>query len=221
MAMTDTTTTKSTLDNIGVVMFSEPLWDVFEYQVGVFGGDGRNRANEDLGMLFTARLQLTPLGPFDDDLVEGDPLRNPKGRLAIAAAVGANFNSPRDKSTTGAFRNDQPVDYAHATTDILFKRSGLSLHAALLLRIATAEGGRNPIGIARSAAGGYLQAGVMLTDHIEIAGRYGRIEPLLIEFANAVDLAREDELRVAFNVYVLGHDLKLSNDLGVAIRCYQ
>jgi hypothetical protein len=205
-----------TLDrDIGVVAFSAPLADAFSYQVGVFGGDGRNRLNSGIGLLGTARVQWTPLGKFDDDHVEGDVTREQRPRLAAALGVGFNAASPRARSTIGAFRPDDRVDYAHATADVLWKASGVSVLAAGLGRVATSSelAGAQ----ARSAIGGLVQIGLMVSEHAEVAARFGHLEPLSVPVKNEGDLVRSEELRVAVNYYVLGHDLKLSNDVGATL----
>jgi hypothetical protein len=203
-----------TLDrDIGLVAFSAPLADQFSYQLGIFGGDGRNRLNEDDGVLATARVQWTPLGRFDDDLVEGDVKRDERARLATAVAVGFNAASPRARSTIGAFRLDDRVDYAHGTADVLFKRSGLSVLLQGIGRVATKAA--TETSRARSAVGAFAQLGVMVNDNAELVGRVGHVEPIEFAVANEDDLVRTQEVRFGVNYYVLGHDLKLSNDIGV------
>ncbi|MBM4282164.1 MAG: hypothetical protein FJ137_15870 [Deltaproteobacteria bacterium] len=202
-----------TLDrDLGVVAFSTPLFDQLSYQLGLFGGDGRSRLNEDDGLLATARVQWTPLGRFDDDHVEGDVKRDERARLATAVAVGFNKASPRARSTIGALRFDDRVDYLHCTADVLFKRSGLSVLVQGLSRVATAtqlEGAR-----ARSAVGAFAQVGLMVSEQSELVGRFGHVEPVALAVANESDLVRTEEVRVGVNHYWLGHDLKLSSDLG-------
>jgi hypothetical protein len=205
-----------TLDrDLGVVAFSTSLFDQFSYQVGIFGGDGRNRLNVDDGLLATARVQWTPLGRFDDDHVEGDVKNDERARLATAVAVGFNKASPRARSTLGAFRLDDRVDYLHGTADVLFKRSGLSVLVQGLGRVATAtqnEGAR-----ARSALGAFAQVGLMVSEHAELVGRAGHVEPVVLAVANEESLVRTEELRVGVNHYWLGHDLKISSDVGATL----
>jgi phosphate-selective porin OprO/OprP len=209
-----------TLDrDVGIVAFSAPLADLFSYQVGVFGGDGRARLNEDLGLLLSARVQFTPLGAFDDDLVEGDVAREADARMAVALGVAFNQGSPRALSTTGTFDPDNKVDFAHATADVLFKANGISLMAAGLARVAT--GSAVDGAVARSAVGLLGQAGVMVNEHIEFVGRYAHIEPvapLNSQITRDASLVAVDEGRAGVNVYVFGHDLKLANDIGVVVE---
>jgi phosphate-selective porin OprO/OprP len=205
-----------TLDrDIGVVAFSAPLGDVFSYQVGVFGGDGRNRLNADDGVLATARAQWTPLGAFDDDLIEADLVDDDRPRLALAAGLGFNAGTPRARSTLGAFRPDDRIDYLHATADVFFKQRGFSLLVQGIGRAAT--GVASTTSKARSALGGFVQLGMMLDRHAEVVGRCGHIEPLELLVDNEDDLVRSNELRVGFNYYVLGHELKVSNDIGATL----
>jgi hypothetical protein len=201
--------------DVGIVVFSAPIADRFVYQLGVFGGDGRNRLNADDGLLTTARVQWMPLGAFDDDLVEGDVTHEERSRLAVAAAAAFKGQSPRARSTTGMFRPDDRVDYVHATADVLYKQSGFSLLVEGLGRTATTAA--TETSKARSAIGGLVQVGMMVNERAEVVGRYGHLEPIDAAVDNEDDLVRSDELRVGLNYYVLGHDLKFANDVGATM----
>ncbi len=204
-----------TLDrDIGLVAFSAPIEDRFTYQLGVFGGDGRNRLNGDVGLLLTARVQWTPWGAFDDDLSEADLDDDGDPRWAIAAAVGYNAGSPRERSILGAFRPDERVDYLHGTADVLWKSRGLALVVQGIARVATSGSSSSSELTARSAVGAFAQLGLMVSPHAEVVGRIGHLEPIQGALKNARGLVRSDEVRVGMNQYILGHDVKISSDLG-------
>ena len=77
----------------GIQVYSTDLFGlggVLGYQLGVFGGDGRLRANNDLGLLWAARVQVQPFGHFDDAYSEADLTRSPTPRLSIAVSFAYN-----------------------------------------------------------------------------------------------------------------------------------
>jgi phosphate-selective porin OprO and OprP len=195
----------------GLVAFGTAA-DVFTYEAGVFGGDGRNKLNGDTGVMGVARVRYAPLGKFEDDQIEGDIIDGP-ARISVGAALAYNAQSPRQRSTIGSIIEDGSIDYAHATLDVLVKCHGFSLLAAGLARAATATTVVD--GRARSAVGGFVQAGLMVQPGIEFVGRAGHIEPIRISVANDDDLTRSEELRMGVNLYALGHEAKISTDVGL------
>lgn len=202
--------------DVGVQVFSQDLFGlggVLGYALGVFGGDGRNRLSDAGGLLFVARVQLTPFGRFDD-LVEADLARSPDPRLAIGAAVAHNSNTIRERSTFGGtYASRERVDQLHLGTDLHFKWRGFSLRSEALLREADDDvlvgtvGGATVTDRTRSAWGYFAQAGYLVTDEVEVVARWGELRPL---GRSAVQLQRETGGGV--NWYVHGHDLKLQAD---------
>ncbi len=202
--------------DVGVVLFSRDLFGLgkrLTYQLGVFGGDGRNRLSETFGMLYAARVQVQPFGEFDD-LVEADVQRLATPRLAIGAAVAFNHNSRRARSTFGdTFQ--QGFDYTQLAADLQFKWAGLSLQAEWLYRRADVDAhqtGMNAMGpvfeYARSGHGYYLQAGYLFTRHAELSARWGEV----FAFEGSPTLHRARELGGALSYYFQRHDFKLQAD---------
>lgn len=203
--------------DVGVVLFSRDLFGLgkrLTYQLGVFGGDGRNRLAETFGLLYTARVQVQPFGEFDD-LVEADVQRLSTPRLAIGAAVGFNHNSRRARSTFGdTFQ--QGFDYTQLAADLQFKWAGFSLQAEWLYRRADVDShqiGMNAAGpvleYARSGHGYYVQAGYLFTQHAELAARWGEVFPFA---GTSPALHRARELGGAFSYYFEHHNFKLQAD---------
>jgi len=204
--------------DVGVVAFSRDLLGLghrLTYDLGVFGGDGRNRLTEDFGLLYAARVQLQPFGEFDD-LAEADTLRLDRPRLAVAVSAAYNQRSRRARSTFGdTYR--QPFDQYHVGVDLLFKWRGLSIQAEGLYRQADDDGhllgadamGRPTYEYARSGLGYYVQAGYLLTRHLEVAARWGEVIPN-DGAVNALHRARE--LGGALSWYFQRHDFKLQAD---------
>ena len=205
------------------LIHSHLLGDTVAVQLGVFGGDGRNRPVATPSMLSVARVQLSPLGAFDD-LVEGDVARSAEPRLAVAVAAAYNVNTTRSRSTHGDVVDVSAgggIDYAHATADAVFKWHGVSAMVSGLARVALADGGSD-VAVARSAAGGVAQVGVFVVDGLELVGRGSVTVPLDVTTwdgaANEASFAASGEQwegTVGTNFFFSGHNLKLQLDAGL------
>jgi hypothetical protein len=209
--------------DVGITVYSQDLFGLdgmLNYALGVFGGQGRNRAlPEEMGFLYTARIGVKPFGAFDDDS-EGDLKRLDNPRLALGVVAGYNQNTNRVRSTTGATYLLGTFDYRHAAADAVFKFRGLSVIAEALYRTSPRDSRTGlvdgePVTEWTRSGWGYMgQAGFMLTDHIEIVGRYdqlfyiGDTDPALIDLVNT----QGRETGLGFNVYLNGHSLKIQAD---------
>jgi hypothetical protein len=214
------TISELTLDrDIGLQLMHMGLFDKrLVVQAGLFGGDGRNRPTPNSGFLSVGRVQVQPFGAFDD-LVEGDIERRESPALAIAAAGGTSVRTTRVLATTGRVLEEDGsegvLDYGHATVDALFKWRGFSLVVAGLGRLGFDDHGA-PEPIARSAVGGFVQAGVMTIGGLELVARAAHTQPIQFQgmAPNDPTLVSEWEASGGVNFYWLGHDLKLNTDLG-------
>lgn len=198
--------------DVGVYLFSKPLGGVFVYQLGVFSGDGRNRAIARPGQLYVGRVQLTPLGDFDD-LTEGDHERSARPRLAVGVAGAWNDNTIRERSTFSDVYTLGDFDYAHFAADLVFKVAGFSLQGELLLRQADRDVLPAPDPAdderSRSALGAYGQVGYLIDEHLEVSARYGHLRP---RGDTAPDLVEINELGGGVSYYFHQHALKLQAD---------
>jgi hypothetical protein len=209
-----------TLDrDIGAQLRLDDLLDQrLVVQAGLFGGDGRNRPTPNAGFLSVLRMQLQPMGPFDD-LVEGDLDRRETPALALAAAAALSTRTTRALGTTGRVLSvdgsDGLLDYGHATIDAVAKWRGVSVFVAGLSRLGFSDHGA-PAPIARSAIGAVVQVGVMTIGGLELVGRAAHTQP--IQLAGLADndptLVPESEASGGFNLYWLGHDFKINTDVG-------
>lgn len=201
--------------DVGLEIFATDLYDlggIISYQLGVFGGEGRNRAIPDPGVLGVVRLQVAPFGRFDD-MTEGDLERAAKLRFALAAGAAYNARSRRARSTFGPFFEDEEatVDYAHGEVDAILKWRGLSLMGEVIARNAVVNEDDAPV---RSALGAFAQGGLMLTDHLEIVARGGRLAPLDEDVsAGPSEVEAGTEVAAGANAYFIDHDLKLQTDV--------
>lgn len=213
-------TTELNLDrDVGVYAFSKDVLGLGEslgYSVGVFGGDGRNRLAENAGLLYFARLNLRPLGGFEDNS-EGGFEFEPKPKLAVGLSAAYNQATNRPNSTTGLPYADDTVffDYAHLGADFMFKWHGFYATGEWMLRAAAPEElpGEDADGdpfsyVSRQAWGAYGQIGQMLTEHLELSARYGHLEP--IGSVSAVPMTHEIGGGVSY--YFFGHNLKMQAD---------
>lgn len=201
--------------DVGVYLFSPDVGGkgVFQYWVGIFGGEGRNRLGNTAGGLYFARIQLTPLGLYDD-LLEGDHERSSRPRLALSAAVGYNQHTNRQRSTLGSTYTLGDVSYLHASGDLQFKYCGLFVQAEAFYRQADRDVLTDPKRVvkdeySRSAWGYYVQAGYLFARPIELAARFGELRPL---GATDPTLPLQRELGGGLSYYFLRHNLKLQSD---------
>ncbi len=186
------------------------------YRLGVFGGEGRNRfapAGYPKGPLAVGRVELRPFGPFDAD-VEGDAERLPSLRLAVGLAAAQGWSSLRVRGTTGGdFAGGATVDYRWWVADLTAKWRGLSLLAEVVERQQV--GASAAVGRA-SGIGAVVQGGAMLSEHLELAGRWTRLWPRGSADQTAVQSPLQaqagHELGAGLNWYLLGHKRKLQLD---------
>jgi hypothetical protein len=211
--------------DVGVQLYSNDflgLGNVLQYQLGIFGGEGRNRLvlpGQQVGFLYVGRIQVNPFGKFDD-YVEGDLTRAPRPRLSIGLGGAYNQNTERERSTTGHVFTLGGFDYAHAEADMIFKWAGFSLQAEFLFREAvgtarrtqTMMDGTTVTESSRSALGYFVQAGYMFTEHLEASARWSDLRPISDVMGNDPTLRTSRELGGALSWYLQGHALKLQAD---------
>lgn len=203
--------------DVGIQIFSNDLFGLghkLGYNLGIYGGDGRNRTGSDFGMLYVARLSFTPFGRFED-FVEADHARSDDLRLAISFGGVINSNSVRYRSTFDRTYTLGTFDFAHGIVDAQLKWNGLSVQTEFSVRevIGTRSyvDPTDPTNVetARTGYGYYLQTGYMVNDHLEFVGRFGEMRP----FRNVLtDLPREGELGGGVNWYFQRHDFKIQAD---------
>lgn len=203
--------------DVGIQAFSTDLFGMGErlgYQLGLFGGHGRNRLGTAAGVLVVARLQVTPFGAFDD-YVEADLDRSPRPRLAVAGGWARNVNTNRERSTFGPVLPTARFDYDHLEADLMFKWRGLSVISEVIYRQSDRLFEERVVGTdtvreyARPGWGWFVQSGYMLSEHFEIAGRYGDLHPLEPDIPT---FRRTREVGAAFSWYSRRHDFKLQSD---------
>lgn len=149
------------------------------YQLSLTGGDGRNRTVDNAGMLYVARVVISPFGPVLDS-AEADISRSDTPRVAIGLAAGFNDNTRRAQSTMGATFAQQATDYRHASADLTVRFRGASLNAEWLWREAEEVVRVDPTDplsdiITRNGYGYTVQGGYLVTDEVELVARWSAL----------------------------------------------
>jgi phosphate-selective porin OprO and OprP len=214
--------------DVGVQMFTHDLFGLsknFAVNVGVFGGDGRNRTATGSGVLTVGKITYFPFGNFlsnrlagvDDELLsEGDFKRHRTPKIAIALGGGTNRNTNRQQSTIGRVYNFARFDYTHGLAEFLVKWQGWSFTTEWISReanlpylereVPTGELQRE---YSRSAKGYFFQLAYLFENNWEIATRWGEILPMGVTDPRLV-YSREAGGGVSY--YFSKHNLKWQID---------
>jgi Phosphate-selective porin O and P len=214
-----------TLDrDVGVTLYSDHFLgnrSPWAYGLSVFGGGGTNLTTaKEPGALVVGRLELRPLGDIDDDS-EGDLQRRQKPGLAVGVGLAMNWNTHRQRSTTGSTYAGGTADYRHLATDLVFKWRGFALEAEYVWRTATVDeisstkaDGTPLTEYTRSGRGWVLQGSYAFRRPLELVGRFSRLYA-----ATGTDLAlvkdisgRPYEMGAGINYYFNEHRFKLQAD---------
>jgi len=139
----------------------------FEYQVGVFNGDGSNAwPTTDDGMLYAARVAVNPLGEFKYDEVDLD-----RGKPKLAVGLDFSMNNHPSFDDNGD-KSDTATDMRYGG-ELRFMAAGLSVNGELLLGSVSAGDGSDPA----TSMGFYAQAGYMTPIGIAPGVRYSQVDP--------------------------------------------
>lgn len=232
------TTTEFSLDrDIGIDLKSNDLFGLglLRYHLALLSGKGRNSFTpQDMGLMYLARLEVLPLGLFDD-YSEGDFQRT-RPRLSVGGAFAHITDARRDRGTIGNFPLDSggSTDFNMAEGDLMFKMYGLSLEGGFYWR----HGDRNPGALevsgkpitdatgktiagpspSRDGTGVVAQGGYLIPRlPLEVAARYANIRGTDDPLHNGLytsTLAQKNgnELGGGVNYYFAQHQLKLQTD---------
>src|SRR5690606_26107426 len=189
------------------------------YYVGAFIGDGYEwyRAG-DFGFTYTGRLELLPLGLFDD-YAEADFVRSLRPKLSLGAAYAFSDRDHQTRQIGGARFADGGTMSAHnVTADLVVKWAGVSLLADFYYRqgwrhpggAVDMDGAPIPVQAARSGGGWTAQMGYLFPHtRVELVGRYAGMRPLR---RLPTSLARQDDAAAGLNYYFFRHAMKLQLD---------
>ncbi len=183
----------------------------FEYQVGVFGGDGANVwPPADTGLLLGARFQAAPLGEFAYDEVD---LKRGPPRLAVGGGVTVNSHPTYDDEGEDAGTSRE----LRVGGELRFAVKGLSVNAEVLY------GSLMPVeGDSVGSIGFYAQAGYLFPWGVAPGFRYSRLDPSLADEDDAVQ-----QVEGVVNLYLpdpadkgknLGHKAQVQLAFGTALK---
>ena len=192
---------------------------LLRYYAGVFMGDGYDWYKPgDLGFTYMGRIELLPLGMFED-YNEPDFERSPRPKLSLGAAYAFSDRDHRTRSIAGAGFVDGGTMSAHNLTgDLMFKWAGLSVLADVYWRRGWRQSGglRDEQGLplavqaARNGLGWTAQMGIFVPrTRLEATARTAGVRA---PRTGASSLARLDELGAGLNYYFFRHAVKLQAD---------
>jgi hypothetical protein len=208
--------------DVGLMISSTDLFgtDVLGYHLFVGNGEGRNRfGGSTPGPLVVLRLVYRPAGTFDDDQ-EGDLTREKRLRAAFGVAGAYNYRTNRQNSTYGETFTLGTTSYVHAAADAVVKYAGFSFMGEVLYREANKDilsGAVDGMPVqewTRSGYGYLAQAGMMLTDVVEVSARWEELFAVAGTDPAFKTLAARQGRQVGgrVSIYLNGHALKIQTD---------
>jgi len=186
------------------------------YYAGLYIGRGRGaRGLDEPSVLALARIEILPLGLFDD-YPEVDFERGPP-RLSIGLGYAYLENGRRDRGILGEIPTDEgTTDSHHVYADLVFKWRGFSALVEASLRQGHRDpggatdpmGNLLPVSDPRDGVGANVQAGFLFPGvPFELAGRYALIRDL-----GQSSMTDRNELTVGASYYPGRHPYKIQLD---------
>jgi hypothetical protein len=177
--------------DLGAMLYSTNAGglDKIRWFAGVYSGEGHSSWQATpLGVLAAGRVEIFPMGTWDDYMAQGDLNRDRKAHLGLGAAFAYQHGGHRDRGTLGpVFADGGTAEIQHATADLVFDVAGFSLEGAFFWRHGVRtpgsllDGTGQPIPVApvRNGIGIQAQAGYLIPrTGLELAGQYTQIRPL-------------------------------------------
>ena len=216
--------------DIGVMIkFEKNLGTVpFAYYGMISNGEGRNilstdlepNKNNQLDLAITQRVEILPLGAFEDggDYFEADLLREETPKISIGAGYTHNDDAVRARGQ----RSSLLYEPRHINTrfaDLIFKYQGWSFMGEYM-RVRTPEnpvtsdnnGNRRAV---RTGEGYMLQAGYVWPSMWGLTGRFSETTPSEEVYNEIYSLYNaETETRIGVSKYIRGHRIKVQSDIG-------
>lgn len=179
-------------------------------------GEGRNIIESNAGGYgYTARVEYLPFGKFKNkgDYFSSDLEREQKPKLSIGVSYDFNDGATRERGQLGDFIGVER-DLSTWMADAHFKYQGFSSLIEYANRTSPNpliydEGGELTDRF-YTGEGITVQAGYLLPNNLEFAGRYTSITPESITLRN-------DQTQYTFGVsrYFVGHSLKVQTDISL------
>ncbi len=207
--------------DVGVMLHGAVADNKFEYNVGVFNGEGEGGSNKNDGHLIVGRVSFQPLGKFgysESDLKRGDH--------ALIFSLGAATNTDlidsfADKTDADGDGDTDESIGSLTDTDVLvatfgYRGKGIYFMGEYFWQdsdvtslLSGLDGSLSDATAGTDSDGFYAQVGYVFPQDWELALRYATVDP-----DSDVDHDDEDELMIGFNKFFMGvgHSLKLSVD---------
>ena len=199
---------------IGIGLVGRDKKKRFEYNLGIYNGDGANsvnkKENENDEYLIVGRVVWTPFGEYKLDEVALD--RPESSKLAVGIK-GASDTLTRDfdpDDTGPLVPVSVDLDVVGFGAELAYKIHGFVLNAEWFTVDTdvpeTGPGGMIDI-VKVERALYYAQLGYLFRSNVEVAGRYAVIDPDVSGPSEQVT-----EAGVAVSYYIRGHDYKVQSD---------
>lgn len=170
-------------------------------------GEGRASAGADVGLAYTARFELQPLGAFsdDNDSRDGDHSREPEPRLNLGVVFSHNDRAHRSSGQLGDFLAS-PRDLTTLLADVMLKYRGWALFMEGAHRDAGPTTAIVPPGADPRGIGGLAQLSYLTRAGWEPAVRMARVE-----LQDSTEVA---QLSLNLARYLRGHRVKYMLEAG-------
>jgi phosphate-selective porin len=174
----------------GIALIGENSGKTFEYNLGFYNGNGRNRSSDDNDeKLLVGRVVFTPFGQYKLEESSLDYPDSPK------LAIGASFLTNTEDA------GPDEVDIDRFGVEFAFKVGGFNSVAEYYSESADLGAGD------ADTDGFYAQLGYLFPNkQFEIAGRYAVVSP------DSVVDADETETGIAASYYISKHNYKIQAD---------
>ncbi|MCA9655560.1 MAG: hypothetical protein KC501_36930 [Myxococcales bacterium] len=198
-------------------------WGWLRYELGLFVGEGRDAYQPDgTGLLYVARVELLPLGMFED-YDETDRERSPRPRLSLGGAYAFLADAKGNRGILGSAPTDGGTTNIHAVTaDVVLKVAGVTVLGEGYWRRGIRDYGSAtiddpmlgpipaPLEAPRDGGGLFAQVGWLVPRiPLELGTRYGLVRP---SRRRESSMPSRDEVAASVGWLVRGPALKLVAD---------
>jgi phosphate-selective porin OprO and OprP len=195
----------------------------FVLRGSVSSGDGRNFNTAQRGLAYTGRVELLPLGQFQNsgDYFEGDLSREPKPKISVGLTWSNNENAIRTGGQLGKFLF-QSRDIETFMADFLLKYRGFAFSSEFLNRMVTNPITTDPdddtnVRYVYDGHGENYQASYLFRKDYEYVNRYSRVRPgpsiRTLE-------PQVQQFTLGLNKYLRGHRVKLQTEFTYELRSW-
>jgi phosphate-selective porin OprO and OprP len=163
-------------DNLGFLHYN--------IKTAISTGEGRNVTSVDENMAYTARIELLPLGRFNNkgDFFEGDLEREKTPKISLGSTITKNFKTAKNNGQRGDFVFESR-DITSLFVDFLLKYNGWSLSSEFAKKMVDNPITSAPLGsdlndvIYFVGEGINTQLSYVFKNNYEVAGRFALINP--------------------------------------------